>query len=359
MANKLQKLFSNDDITLSLHFSFEDEASGNDFVNAIKKAIEEGISVQTNGNAILETSIQNGDSICHTSAPMQLTGMTFSPSKEDFSQNILTEFGTCKLPLQLYYTLTHMILETPENAIVYLKTLFRLPTVSDETLPAARFIYRVQPENATSVLELAKGYSTAFTFIQELFGNTPSLTTAAEKSLYDQMKKFFSASIQLFKKLLYIEKKFNITFSPDQLQNHSDNWRDVEEIYYLLQTKKALHLSATVNNSGGNITASSCNDVKIGQTLELTFRSTAEYTIFGQSLTLYTANLLSNAIVKKIEQLPAAQIKILYGDNETNPMYISYTGFLTEEEAAAEMPHIMEHKEIYTEAPELREVLEN
>ena len=359
MANKLQKLFSNDDISLSLHFSFEDEASGKSFLDAIKKAMEEGISVHTPGNAVLETSIRNGDAICHTSAPMQLTNMTLSPSKENFPLNIPTEFGSCQLLMQMYYTNTHMILETPDNAIVYIKTTLRLPTVPDKTLPAAKFTYRVQPENATTILELAKGYSTAFTFIQELFGNTPSLTTAPEESLYSQMKEFFSTSIQLFKKLLYIEEKFNITFHPDQLQNHSDDWRDVEEIYYLLQTKKALHLSATLNNSSSNITASSCNNVKIGQTLELSFRSTAEYTIFGQPLTLYTANLLSNAIVKEIQQLPNTQVKILYGDSETSPMYISYTGFLTEEEAAIEMPHIMEHKEMYTKAPELREVLEN
>ena len=46
MANKLQKLFSNNDLSLSLQFSFDDEAARQSFINAIKKATEEGVTVK-------------------------------------------------------------------------------------------------------------------------------------------------------------------------------------------------------------------------------------------------------------------------------------------------------------------------
>lgn len=63
--------------------------------------------------------------------------------------------------------------------------------------------------------------------------------------------------------------------------------------------------------------------------------------------------------VRKIEQISDSQVKILYGNAEDNPMFISYTGFMTKQEAIDEMGHIMEHKEEYTEAVELAKILEN
>ena len=49
------------------------------------------------------------------------------------------------------------------------------------------------------------------------------------------------------------------------------------------------------------------------------------------------------------------RIKILYGDTDSNPMYISYTIHLTEEEAKDEVSKIMQHSSLYVEADYLRE----
>ena len=107
------------------------------------------------------------------------------------------------------------------------------------------------------------------------------------------------------------------------------------------------------------MTASTFSKIQIGQALDITFQNTAEYIIFDHPFKLYTASLLSNAVVRKIEQISDSQVKILYGNAEDNPMFISYTGFMTEQEAIDEMGHIMEHKEKYTEAVELGKILDN
>ena len=59
MANKLQKLFSNNDLSLSLQFSFDDEAARQSFINAIKKATEEGVTVHPEGTVMVNSSIRN------------------------------------------------------------------------------------------------------------------------------------------------------------------------------------------------------------------------------------------------------------------------------------------------------------
>ena len=118
-------------------------------------------------------------------------------------------------------------------------------------------------------------------------------------------------------------------------------------------------METLIKRYGPMITGQSRSLYIIGQTLDNTFQSTAEYIIFDHPFKLYTANLLSNAVVRNIEQISDTQVKILYGNAEDNPMFISYTGFITEKEAIDEMRHIMEHKEKYTEAVGLSEILEN
>jgi hypothetical protein len=93
----------------------------------------------------------------------------------------------------------------------------------------------------------------------------------------------------------------------------------------------------------------------VGSKIDLTFLGESEYTIYGQKISVHTSNLLSNAIIKEVKEGEDGTIKVLYGDTDNRPMYISYTGFKTIDEAKQEMKTIMEHKEKYIEALTLNE----
>ena len=90
IANKLQKLFSNKDLSLSLNFSFDNEATRQSFISAIKKATEEGITIRPEGTVTVNSAIRNEKSIFYTSGSNKLTQIEISPSKEEFSLDIPT-----------------------------------------------------------------------------------------------------------------------------------------------------------------------------------------------------------------------------------------------------------------------------
>lgn len=69
-----------------------------------------------------------------------------------------------------------------------------------------------------------------------------------------------------------------------------------------------------------------------------------------QTVTLHTANLLVNALVKDIQESDDGTVKILYGDTDSKPMYISFSAFETSEEAKQESDTILQHDEIYVNA---------
>ena len=74
------------------------------------------------------------------------------------------------------------------------------------------------------------------------------------------------------------------------------------------------------------------NPIVVNHKLDITMRSTVEYSLWGETIVLHCANYLGNAIVKSIERTEDGQLKVHYGEKESEPMYISYKGFLTEEE---------------------------
>ena len=88
----------------------------------------------------------------------------------------------------------------------------------------------------------------------------------------------------------------------------------------------------------------------IGSKIVLTFLSDIKFNFLKQTITLHTANLLINALVKDIQKSDDGTVQILYGDTDSKPMYISFSAFETVEEARHEENTILQHDEIYVNA---------
>lgn len=121
----------------------------------------------------------------------------------------------------------------------------------------------------------------------------------------------------------------------------------VEELYLLLIEKKIVRMDAklTSTDSTGITLASKERALEIGQAIDLTFTGDITYSIYEQNITIYTANLLSNAKIKEISETENGEVRILYDDTDSMPMYISCTGHKTSNEAKEESSLIMRDKE--------------
>lgn len=98
----------------------------------------------------------------------------------------------------------------------------------------------------------------------------------------------------------------------------------------------------TMNNAEASLS--------IGDKIALTFIGSIEFSFLKQSVTLHTANLLINALVKDIQKCDDGTVRVLYGDTDSKPMYISFSAFQTSEEAKQESETIMQHESIYVNA---------
>ena len=118
-----------------------------------------------------------------------------------------------------------------------------------------------------------------------------------------------------------------LSISPSLLNDlPREEQQDIDELYLLLCEKKVVRLNAKLTST--NLTSVAMNHTD----------------------TPLTANLLVNALVKDIQECDDGTVKILYGDTDSKPMYISFSAFKTKEEAEQEGDNILQHDEVYINA---------
>lgn len=338
MPNKLKDIFSDKMFDLGGKVHFQDSESYNKFLEALQIVQNEGRAVAVEGISSVTTEARDGEMEYPFLEQKNLTQIIIAPSTENVPIALNTEYGKKTVLFRRYHTSNEIILETDKSEIVYLKIVF-IKNTSNIT-----FTYRIQPQLAKTVKDIVESYNTAIAFLNKMFKyeDSQNLTTL----IFDMRE-----SLLFFERLYLVEQELELSFKPAQIDD-TEKEGELEELYLLLIEKKVIRLNAKLNatESTGMTMESGTHELEVGSKLDITFLGNLEYTIYGQKISVHTANLVANAIVKEVKEDKDGALKVLYGDTDSQPMYISYTGFKTIDEARQEAKTIMEHKEEYTDA---------
>jgi hypothetical protein len=355
MANKLKNIFTDKILNYGLKIQFKDKKSYEEFLKAQQVVRDEGKAVRVEGINSFVTAVSDGEMVYPLLETDNPLGCIITPSKEDTPYNVKTEYGEKTVLFERYETNHEIIFETKKNEIIYFKINF-IKNTNKVTLT-----YKMQLNNAKTIKNIADSFNIAIAFFNSFFMVDNSKNSDDVYKSINSVKESFSKSEALFKRLYLIEQEFSISFDPTQISEFDNDRDSINELYFLLIEKKAIRLNAKVGSTG-HITGkieSVTEKVEIGAPLELTFQDIIEYTIYDQKISIFTANLISNIIVKEVKEDEDGTIKVLYGDIDSLPMYISYTGYKTYEEAIHEQEIIMDHKKKYEAALTIRDYIIN
>jgi len=352
MANKLKDIFSNKMVDLGGNIRFDNPEAYKKFLEALKIVEEEGRVVEVEGVASISTKATSGNYEYQFSEADKIDKVYVGPSTELVPIKLQTEIGERSLQLRRYCTTSSIILETDEKAIVYLKLSVKKENGQNT------FSYRAQPELAKTVKEIIESYSIVVAFLDYLFKGDVHLPQE-EYEMIKKIKKYFNNSVAYFKRVQKVEETFKIQFNPAKQNEKGNDEQELEELYLLLFEGKAFRYNAKLNGPGDvEITMKELDlQLAIGNRVEMTFSSTAEFDIYGEKISIYTANLLSNAIIKEVKEEIDGKTKIWYDDTDSAPMFISYTGFKSLDEREQEMGELMNHKKKYIDAVTIEEYL--
>lgn len=346
MGNKLKNVFSTEMFELGGTIHFKDIESSRKFSEALDLLYEEGNPVEIDGVQSVSTRIKDGGVVYPPSVQKHIVKFIIAPSKEPTPIEIETVSGKKMVTFYRYETKREVIMETEMDAVVHLK----LSAQKDN--PTFHFTYRIQLDKAMRIKDVAEGIYDAIGIAKMFFGSTDAQNISKGKAEYINMMKSFQFMGKYFDKLCAIENKLNVTFDPQEIGDIDKSASDVYELYLLLIEKKPVRLNAklTATTATGITIADDTFEHKLGAALDLTFGGKATYEICGQNIQLHTANLLTNAIVKGIETDSTGMTHLSYGDTDSNPMYISYRGFIRKSDATKERKRIMARKEKYKNA---------
>lgn len=344
MGNKLKRVFSNEEISFGGKINFKNEESYNFFLKALETVQEEGRTVRVKGVDSVETLIRKGKSEYPINENYKICDFIVAPSTDEVSFELDTDCGKRMLIFERYWINKGVVLQTQQNAIIYLKIFLEKDSMK------SNISYQIHLEKAKTIKELIESYNIVLSFFNRLFKD--DIKKSENGIDIKSMKMYFAKSIERYKKLEYVEKEFGVTFAPKVLAQNEDSWMDLEELYLVLKEKEVIRLDAKVNDTEttGMKINQQINSIKVGDVIDITFITEIDYSLWNINITLFSANLLVNAIIKEMREVSNGESKILYGSEDSRPMYISYMGFKTEAEAKEEMKEIMNHKADYMNA---------
>lgn len=352
MANKLKDIFSNKMIDLGGNLRFENSEAYKKFLEALKIVEKEGRVVEVEGVSSISTKVKTGNYEYPFSEADRVNKVYVGPVTEQVPITLKTDVGEKTLVLTRYYTTSDIILETNKKDVVYLKLI--ISKESNQTTLS----YRTQSELAKSIGEIVEKYSIVVAFLNYLFVKDIKGQNE-EYEMINNIKKYFNDALAYFKRAKKIEETFKVNFDPAKQNENENDEQELEELYSLLFENRVFRCNAKLNGeTDAEIVMKEFEpQMATGKKVEMTFSATVEFNIYGQKISIYTANLLVNAIIKDIKESEEGKTKIWYGDTDSEPMFFAYTGFKTVKQRNQELKKLMENKRKYLSAVTIEEYL--
>lgn len=326
---------------------FKDVESRRKFSDALELLHETGSPIELDGVDSISTYIRDSGSVYPPVTHRVIDRVIITPYKEQMPLTIESSSKKKEIFLWRYQTKSNIIIETSEQSIVFLKLSIAKGTQN------INFTYRMQLNKANRIEDIADSLHDTLGILQIFFGPFSTHRDQEGYSDFIQMIKSFQFTFMFFDKLCAVANKLKITFNPSEIRDINKEAPDVYELYLLLVKRKPVRLNAklTSTDSASITVADHDFEHELGASVALTFIGENTYTICGQHICIYTTNLVTNAIIKKIRTDKDGTTKILYGDTDSKPMYISYRGFTTKGAATKENKRIISNAKVYENAP--------
>ena len=347
MPNKIKDIFSDDMFNINGTLRFSDDEAYKNFLSALEIAYAEGRVVPVEGVTSVATTVGHLGAKFPLEEHTNITQFFVGPAVETVPITLDVDGEEKTITLLRSRTKDKVILRSEPDSIVTFNFTFLL----GENRHTVN--YKVQFEKAKSIREVADSFSIAAALLAHLYSREDNTPAENGKVSLSDVKEYFRCYKSFFKRLSAIESKLAISISPSLLNDlPREEQKDIDELYLLLCEKKVVRLDAKLTSTDSTSVAMNRTEtpLSIGSKIALTFLSSIEFNFLKQTVTLHTANLLVNALVKDIQESDDGTVKILYGDTDSKPMYISFSAFETSEEAKQESDTILQRDEIYVNA---------
>ncbi len=348
MSNKLADIFSDKEIVHG-RISFCTSEDKKRFCTALDTAIQKGEVSRIEGISSISNTVSDGVGNYPVGTYNSVKEIWVGPNVDHFPLEIKTLSSPKK---QIFFRRIYLG-ESTRLALTPGEIVSIVIDLNRNTL-TTRLEYKVNKNNAKTMLELAEAFSDAFGIFSYLFKPDNEIAAPESVDSIRSIKAFFKTSYNYIRMMLDIEKEYGINFDPKQIDDLNNCARDIEELYYLICKKKKIRYDAEISSfeTTNVVHTDDCShSLYVGNKISVVFIQKRIFSILGVCLTAYTTNIFFNSHIKDIlVDADTGQTRILYCGTDSTPLYVSYSGYLTEAEAKAELKIIMRKSEEYSRA---------
>ena len=291
MANKLKDIFSKKPLERKVKFDFYDEKGYSNFIKGLQELGKTGMPVEVSGVKGVKETIGNGDANYSEKYETNIVKSMLYPAQEPIDIKLTTKSG------ERIVTLNRIKVDTGYLILAEIGQTIKFNLKSDLEKQETKFSYDIKQKRAKNLHELILDYETAVAFCRYLFKNEDQMKKIESDSNRSEINNikgvidFFDRSLTIFEHLEYICTKFKLDVSPADF-GENNNYSDVEELYY--STKgiplRSVESFDSLKTNAKDLDLTKKNEL-IGTAVNLTFVSNVTYDIFGNDVTLYSANL--------------------------------------------------------------------
>lgn len=356
MANKLKDIFSKKPLERKVKFDFYDEKGYSNFIKGLQELGKTGMPVEVSGVKGVKETIGNGDANYSEKYETNIVKSMLYPAQKPIDIKLTTKSG------ERIVTLNRIKVDTGYLILAEIGQTIKFNLKSDLEKQETKFSYDIKQKRAKNLHELILDYETAVAFCRYLFKNEDQMKKIESDSNRSEINNikgvidFFDRSLTIFEHLEYICTKFKLDVSPVDF-GENNNYSDVEELYY--STKgiplRSVESFGSLKTNAKDLDLTKKNEL-IGTAVNLTFVSNVTYDIFGNDVTLYSANLLCNAVIGEIDE-QGDKVEVTLQPEKDKSMYISYTAYTTAEEAKDGLQNIMNDRGKYFNAPTINQFI--
>lgn len=210
MSNKLKDVFSNKMFEMGCNLSFRNQEAHNKFLEALEIVYDEGRTVKVDGVSEISTHVKDGNMIYPLMVERIPTELVVGLSIEPVSITIDTVCGKKDIKFQRYQTKSNIVLETIENAIVFLKFVF------EKDRHQVQFTYRKQVQFAKKVKNVAESYCIAMGILNYFFKPYNEQDASDNMDSLYMLKQAFQMAYSFWDKLNLIEEELAFSFLPEK-----------------------------------------------------------------------------------------------------------------------------------------------
>lgn len=344
MPNLLKSVFSKDEVRYQGTVHFENPEARKQFEEALETVYKEGRTVAVEGVDSVTTNAASGDISYPLDTHDHICKFVVGPSVERISVEVETDGMRKEVTLIKKELRESIVLETEPEAVVSLLFSFPRDGVHNASITFAKHF-----ERAKTVKDISEGLKKTAALLLRFFEKGNGSTNDGTILSLSDVVSHFTTIGNLCDRLSSIEERLAIHFSPDALLSVSkEDVSEINDLFILVCEEKALRTSMKLTSTDSARIVINEEPI-IGSELFIRFTGTIEYDLFGEAIKLFSVCAAVNAVVKEI--IPAEDtVRVLYGDSDSKPMYISMKAFKTEEEARQEASQIMSHKTDYIDA---------